>query len=100
MLDTITEGREWQYVVMTSDRSDIEVAGFVTDLTREYMDEIVQGKVAHYSVYRGNDDGGDHIILIPPETSLLTERMKNWKSRVKPCTAAPNLIGFSQVPIQ
>jgi hypothetical protein len=27
---------------MTSGRSDAEVAGFVTDLTREYMDEVAE----------------------------------------------------------
>jgi hypothetical protein len=91
---------DWQYVVLTSGRSDAEVAGFVTDLTREYMDEVAEGKVANYCVYRGNDDGGEHIILIPPETCLLAERMPNWKSRLKACTAAPNLIGFRQVPIE
>jgi hypothetical protein len=91
---------DWHYVVMTSGLSDIEVAGFVTDLTREYMDEVAEGKVADYCVYRGSDDGGDHIIMIPPETVQLAERMTNWKSRLKACTAAPNLIGFRQVPIQ
>jgi len=36
---------DWQYVVLTSGRSDAEVAGFVTDLTREYMDEVAEGKL-------------------------------------------------------
>ena len=91
---------DWHYVVITSGLSDVEVAGFVTDLTREYMDEVAEGKVANYCVYRGSDEGGGQLILIPPETCRLAERMANWKSRLKACTAAPNLIGFRLVPIQ
>jgi hypothetical protein len=40
--DTIEVRMDWQYLVLTSGRSDAEVAGFVTDLTREYMDEVAE----------------------------------------------------------
>jgi len=85
----------WRSMIMATS----ELSEFRRDLEREYRREIAAGRVAGYTLFARKREAGDHLLLIPPGTVVLFERLPSWQRRLRQHYGTPDLRGFEPVPV-
>jgi hypothetical protein len=90
----------WHSVTMRTGFPDLEIAGFMREITAAYVRELSSGLKVEYRLYRRMVPSGEHIVMIPPNALHLAEQTPTWGKQLKQLSALPNLTGFSEIKLR
>lgn len=76
---------------------DLEIAGFIREVTAAHVREGLSGLKAEYRLYRRMAPSGEHVVMIPPDALHLAEQTPTWGKQLKQLASLPNLTGFSEI---
>lgn len=90
----------WHSVTMRTGFSDLEIAGFIREITAVHVREVLSGLKVEYRLYRRRAPSGEHIVMIPPNALHLVEQTPTWGKQLKQLFSLPNLTGFAEIKIR
>ncbi|HEX9461029.1 MAG TPA: hypothetical protein VGB82_00395 [Alphaproteobacteria bacterium] len=90
----------WHSVTMRTDFADLEVEGFMREITAAHIREITSGANTEYRLYRRKAPNGEQIVIIPPDAVHLAEQTRTWGKQLKQLSSPPSLVGFSEVKVR